>query len=380
MNFDFSDDQKALRNQSRRFLESACSMQRLRRILDNNEATYDRELWKSIAEQGWLGACIREEHGGLGLSHLELCVLSEELGRVLAPIPFASTLYLFAEALMLAGSEDQKLSYLPRIARGDLIGAVAGDDWIGSTTPLAQNRRTGFDNVGVTAQDCRLNGIKSAVIDGGIADAGIVLAIEQDLLSLFIVNLNAKGVARKNVRTLDPTRDCAQWQFGDVLAERLGSPGQGSKILETVFDKAAVLIAFEQLGGADRCLEMAGLYAADRYAFGKPIGSFQAIKHKLVDVFVKNELARGNCYFGAWALNTNAIQLPIAASAARVAASDAFWHASKENIQTHGGIGYTWESDCHLFYRRACQLSTSIASPEIWKERLVSHLEYQAAE
>jgi alkylation response protein AidB-like acyl-CoA dehydrogenase len=355
-------------------------MQRLRRILDNNEATYDRELWKSIAEQGWLGACIREEHGGLGLSHLELCVLSEELGRVLAPIPFASTVYLFAEALMLAGSEDQKLSYLPRIARGDLIGAVAGDDWIGSIIPLAQNRRTSFDNVGVTAQDCRLNGIKSAVIDGGIADAGIVLAREQDLLSLFIVNLNAKGVARKKVRTLDPTRDCAQWQFGEVLAERLGRPGQGSKILETVFDKAAVLIAFEQLGGADRCLEMAGLYAADRYAFGKPIGSFQAIKHKLVDVFVKNELARANCYFGAWALNTNAIQLPIAASAARVAASDAFWHASKENIQTHGGIGYTWESDCHLFYRRACLLSTAIASPEIWKERLVSHLEYQAEE
>lgn len=194
------------------------------------------------------------------------------------------------------------------------------------------------------------------------------------------MNLNAKGVARKKVRTLDPTRDCAQWQFGEVLAERLGRPGQGSKILETVFDKAAVLIAFEQLGGADRCLEMAGLYAADRYAFGKPIGSFQAIKHKLVDVFVKNELARANCYFGAWALNTNAIQLPIAASAARVAASDAFWHASKENIQTHGGIGYTWESDCHLFYRRACLLSTAIASPEIWKERLVSHLEYQAEE
>jgi alkylation response protein AidB-like acyl-CoA dehydrogenase len=142
-----------------------------------------------------------------------------------------------------------------------------------------------------------------------------------------------------------------------------------------VFDRAAVLLAFEQCGGADRCLEMAKAYALERYAFGRPIASYQAIKHKLADIYVKNELARSNSYYGAWALNTGAAELPLAAAAARIAASEAFWFAAKENIQTHGGIGFTWEMDCHLFYKRSRQLALVAGAPRAWKERLVSHLE-----
>jgi alkylation response protein AidB-like acyl-CoA dehydrogenase len=144
-------------------------------------------------------------------------------------------------------------------------------------------------------------------------------------------------------------------------------------------DRAAVLLAFEQLGGADRCLEMAKGYALERYAFGRQIGSYQAIKHKLADVYVKNELARSNAYYGAWALNAGAAELPIAASAARVAASEAFWFAAKENTQTHGGMGFTWEVDCHLYYRRSRQLALVAGAPAVWKDRLVSQLERRNA-
>jgi alkylation response protein AidB-like acyl-CoA dehydrogenase len=165
-----------------------------------------------------------------------------------------------------------------------------------------------------------------------------------------------------------------------VSAQRLGAAGEGFVLIEKLFDRAAVLLAFEQCGGADKCLEMAKAYALERYAFGRVIASYQAIKHKLADMYVKNELARSNAYYGAWALNTNAPEMPVAASAARIAASEAFWFASKENIQTHGGIGFTWEMDCHLYYRRSRQLSLVAGAPRVWKERLVSHLERRNAD
>ena len=160
------------------------------------------------------------------------------------------------------------------------------------------------------------------------------------------------------------------------MAKHLSAPPTCSKAIS---DRAAVLLAFEQVGGADRSLEMAKAYALERYAFGRVIASYQAIKHKLADMYVKNELARSNAYYGAWALNTGAAELPIAASAARVAASEAFWFASKENIQTHGGMGFTWDVDCHLYYRRSRQLALVAGAPRVWKERLVSQLERRNA-
>jgi alkylation response protein AidB-like acyl-CoA dehydrogenase len=369
MNFDFSDDQKFLKSEARKFLDANCPTARARAVLDGGQA-YDEGLWKAVAGQGWLGAAIPEAHGGLGLGHLELCVIAEELGRAVAPIPFASTVYFLAEGIMLAGDEEQKAYILPRIAAGEIIGAIATSEGPGVTTGASLQ---------ATVTDGRLTGVKVPVTDGDIANVALVLAKEGGKPGLFLVDLDDASVTRESLKTLDPTRDAARLTFKDTPVRRVGKAGEGLELVEQVFDRAAVLLAFEQCGGADRCLDMAKDYALERYAFGRVIASYQAIKHKLADMYVKNELARSNAYYGAWALNTNAPELPVAASAARIAASEAFWFASKENIQTHGGIGFTWEVDAHLFYRRSRQLSLVAGAPRVWKERLVSHLERRNA-
>ena len=370
MNFDYSDDQKFLKEEARKFLAARCSTAAVRRVLDNDDLSHDAELWKGVAEQGWLGAAIPEEHGGLGLGHVELCVIAEELGRAVAPIPFASTVYFLAEAIMAAGSAEQKAQYLPKIAAGELIGCFATSEGPGPVTP---------GSLAAKVEDGKLTGVKIPVTDGDIADVCLVLANEGGKPGLFLVDLKAAGVARETLKTMDPTRGVAKITFSGAPAARLGAAGEGFAITEQVFDRAAILLAFEQLGGADACLAMAKDYALERYAFGRVIASYQAIKHKLADIYVKNEIARSNAYYGAWALNTGAAELPIAAAAARVAASDAFWFASKENIQTHGGMGFTWDVDCHLFYRRSRQLSLVAGAPKVWKERLVSQLERRNA-
>jgi alkylation response protein AidB-like acyl-CoA dehydrogenase len=370
MNFDFSDDQKSLKSEARKFLDANCPTARVRTVLDDAAKPYDQALWQAVIGQGWLGAAIPEEFGGLGLGHLELCVIAEELGRAVAPIPFASTVYMLAEAIMLAGDAAQKADLLPKIAAGELIGALATSEGPGLTSAATLT---------ATVSDGRLSGAKLPVTDGVIANVAIVLAKENGKPGLFLAGLDDRSVTGEVLKTLDPTRDAAKLTFKDTPVRRLGAAGAGFELLEQVLDRAAVLLAFEQCGGADRCLEMAKAYALERYAFGRLIGSYQAIKHKLADIYIKNELARSNAYYGAWALNTDAPELPVAASAARIAASEAFWFASKENIQTHGGIGFTWEVDCHLYYRRSRQLSLVAGAPRVWKERLVSQLERRNA-
>ncbi len=366
MNFDFSDDQKFLKTEARKFLAANCPTSRVRKVIDDPTVSWDPELWASVAAQGWLGAAIPEAYGGLGLGHLELCVIAEELGRVVAPIPFASTVYILAEAILLAGTEAQKTALLPEIASGARIGCLATSEGPGVTTDATLK---------ATVVAGKLTGVKIPVTDGGIAHTAIVLAKEGGRAGLYLVDLTGPGVAREGLETLDPSRDAARLTFSNTPATPLGGAGEGLALLEQVMDRAAVLLAFEQTGGADRALEMAKDYALERYAFGRTIASYQAIKHKLADMYVKNELARSNAYYGAWALNTSAPEIPVAASAARIAASEAYWFASKENIQTHGGIGFTWAVDCHLHYRRSRQLSLTAGAPRLWKERLVSHLE-----
>ena len=370
MNFDFSDDQKFLKGEARKFLDANCPTARVRGVLDDEGKAYDAALWKAVAEQGWLGAAIPEEYGGLGLGHLELCAIAEELGRVVAPIPFASTVYFVAEAVMLAGNEEQKSWLLPKIAAGEVICCMATSEGPGPATEASLK---------TTVKDGKISGVKLPVTDGDIANIALVLAKENGKPGLYSVDLDGEGVTREVLQTLDPTRDAAKLTFKDAPAIRVGDAGAGLEIVEQVFDRAAILLAFEQSGGADRCLEMAKAYALERYAFGRVIASYQAIKHKLADIYVKNELARSNAYYGAWALNTDAPEMPLAASAARIAASEAFWFAAKENIQTHGGIGFTWEMDCHLYYRRSRQLGLVAGAPRVWKERLVSHLERRNA-
>jgi alkylation response protein AidB-like acyl-CoA dehydrogenase len=187
------------------------------------------------------------------------------------------------------------------------------------------------------------------------------------------------GIAREAIGTLDPTRSAAHIVFTDTPCERLGGAGDGASLLSGILDRAAVLFAFEQVGGADRCLEDARAYAMERVAFGRVIGSYQAIKHKLADIYVKNEIARSSAYYGAWALNTDAAELPAAASAARIAGIQAYDFAAKENLQTHGGMGFTWEADCHLHLRRARQLGLALGGLPVWRERLVRTLERRNA-
>jgi len=366
MNFDFSDDQKFLRDEARKFLEAQCTSAHVRAVLDDEDMSHNEGVWKQIVEMGWLGAAIPEEYGGLGLGMLELCVIAEELGRVLAPVPFGSSAFFFAEALKLAGSEEQKQALLPKVADGSLIGCIAVSEGPGEIKA---------GNIATRLKDGAISGKKIPVTDGDIATHAIVLVKDGSGESLVIVDLTQSGVSREPIKTLEPTRSHATISFDGASAELLGEAGNGMALLDQINDRAAVLIAFEQLGGASRCLEMANDYAKERVAFGRAIGGNQAIKHKLADMYVKNEVARSNAYYGAWALSSNAAELPEAAAAARVAASEAYWFASKENIQTHGGMGFTWEVDCHLFYRRAKLLAVQAGSPAVWKEKLVSALE-----
>ena len=198
-------------------------------------------------------------------------------------------------------------------------------------------------------------------------------------VALFLVDLAGPGVTRTVVKTVDPTRSHARIAFTGAPAEPLGAAADGRAIIDGVLDRAAVLFAFEQVGGAQAALDMAREYAMGRFAFGRPIASFQAIKHKLVDMYVAIELARSNAYYAAWALSTEAPELPVAAAAARVSATEAFWLAAKENIQTHGGMGFTWEFDCHLYYRRAKLLALTIGSARRWKDLLITRLDAQAS-
>ncbi|MFP4004163.1 MAG: acyl-CoA dehydrogenase family protein [Alphaproteobacteria bacterium] len=363
MNFDFSEDQKFLKDQARRFLTDKSPRTVARRVLEE-EANYDEVLWRGIAEMGWPGITVPEAHGGLGLGYLELCVIAEELGRALAPVPFSSSIYLAAEALLLAGGEKQKAAWLPKLASAEAIGTLALAE---GPQPPAPER------LGVTFANGKLTGEKHPVPDGMIADMAIVAARAPDGETALAV-ADLKDVKREPVKTLDPSRGHARLRFDATPAEPLEGGG-GWATLRRLLDRAAVLFAFEQLGGADVCLDMAKAYSMERYAFGRPIGSFQAIKHKLADMYIANELARSNAYYGAWALSADAPELPLAAASARVAASEAYSFAAKENIQTHGGMGFTWEADCHLLYRRSKLLALNIGAPPAWKDRLVSQLE-----
>lgn len=370
MNFDYTDDQKALKDEARRFLSDVSPLTVARGVLENPGAGYDQALWGRIVEQGWCGAAIPESYGGFEFGYVELCALAEELGRAVAPVPFASSIYQFAEGLLQVGSESQKTELLPQVSAGEIIGTIAFSEGPGALS--ADRIETRFDNG-------RLTGTKLPVTDGMAAGRAIVLARAGDGTGLFITELTGEGVTREALSTVDPTRGAARLNFDGAHAEPLGNGGDGLVQLSRIHDRAAILMAFEQVGGADRCLEMARDYALERYAFGRPIGSYQAIKHKLADVFVANEVARANAYYGAWALSSDAHELPVAAAAARVAASSAYWLAAKESIQTHGGIGFTWEADCHLFYRRARHLQLAIGAPKGWKRRLTDGLEQRIA-
>ena len=288
------------------------------------------------------------------------------MGRSLAPTPFSSSVYLATEAILKLGSNNQHQKYLPKLSAGEIIGTLAHTETF--TTPTKENLSCEVNNE-------KLNGTKIAVPDGDIANFAIVSAKEGKEVKLCLVDLSDEGVEIITQNTLDPSRSHALINFKNTKVEILESNEEGWTAIQEIFDRAAVLFAFEQLGGSEACMNMAKEYAMGRFAFGRPIASFQAIKHKIADMYIAVELARSNCYFGAWALSTDAPELSIAAATARVSASQAYNECSKENIQTHGGMGFTWEFDCHLYYRRCRQLAANIGNQATWKNKLITSLE-----
>ena len=364
MNFDFSDEQKQLQDQARRYLADKCPPSAVRAVLEGDQS-YDRDLWVGLGEMGFLGAAIPEAYGGVGLGHLELCVIAEELGRAIAPVPVASSIYLAAEFLMAAGSEEQKLAWLPKLASGETIGTFAYGEGLGRVTEKS---------IKASVSNGKLSGTKTPVADGEIADVAVVAAREGGKASLFLVDLTGPGVTRTAVDSIDPTRGQSTLTFQDAPAERLGAAGEGWRLAAEVMDRAAILLAFEQVGGSDRALEMGRDYALERMAFGRQIGSFQAVKHMLADMYVSATLARSNAYYGAWALSTGSSELPVAAATARVSATQSFQHCAKNNIQVHGGMGFTWAFDCHLYYRRSNGLALALGSQSTWEDLLIDRL------
>jgi alkylation response protein AidB-like acyl-CoA dehydrogenase len=363
MNFEFSEQQDLLRDQARGFLDRNCSSAVVRGVLEGNEP-YDRKLWHGIAELGWPATAIPEDWGGLGLSHFELCVIAEQLGRVLAPVPFSSSVYLATELLTNYGSRSQKAIWLPRLASGEVIATLAfaeGAGWPAEGALTAQ------------VADGVLSGRKVAVVDGEVADIALVVARGGggEGAVWCLVDLSDPGVTREPMKVLDGTRSQATLVFSETPAQLVGDTGSGWQMFSDITNRAAILFAWEQLGGAQAAFDQAREYALARFAFGRPIATYQAIKHKLVDIYVEIELARANCYYGAWALATGAEDLAVAAAAARLAASRAYQTAAQENIQIHGGMGFTWESDCQLHYRRAKWLAVVIGSERVWRDRLI---------
>jgi alkylation response protein AidB-like acyl-CoA dehydrogenase len=367
LNFDFSEEQKMLQKTVRDFLAEHAPLERVRTIFEGDEPT-DRDLWKAAGEMGWLGAAMPEDLGGAGFGYLELAAIAEELGRALAPIPVSSSIYLASEAILCAGSSDQQERYLPDLASGARIGTFA----------LAEPGRDAPGQVETRFEGGRLRGRKVPVPDGDIADLAVVVAREEGgAPCLTLVDLDAPGVKRRPLRSIDPSRSQALIEFHDAHAERLEHSGDVD--VAGVLDRACVLLAFEQLGGAQACLDTAREYTLGRFAFGRAIGSFQAMKHRMADMFTAVELARSNCYFGAWALSSDSDELPVAACSARISATQAYRFCAEENLHLHGGLGFTWEYDCHLYLRRAKLLELSLGPVGLWKRRLIERLEPQAA-
>ena len=364
MNFDFSDDQKLLSDQVQRFLDEQCSTEVVRTVLEQPPRLVP-EVWQGLTNMGLIGTAVPEVYGGTGAGYAELCLVAQQLGAHIAPVPFGSTVYLVAEALLRYGSETQKEQWLPKICNGSVKGALATVETLAQLAP---------EQIDSEVIDGALTGNKLVVSDGSVADLYLVLARQDGQLGLFLVD-GRVGVEAVGVDSVDLSRDVAQVQFNAAPADLLSDAGWVD--LQGLYDRAAILYAFEQLGLAQAALDMAVGYAQERFAFGRAIGSFQAIKHMLADMYVAMKLAESNCYYAAWALENDAPDLALAAATARVGATQAAQLCTRDNIQVHGGMGFTWEFDCHLYYRRSNFLALELGGLSEWEARLVDALPLQ---
>jgi alkylation response protein AidB-like acyl-CoA dehydrogenase len=356
MNFGFNEEQELLRSTARKFFDNECSSETVRKLMDSPEGMTP-DLWKKLAEQGWLGLIVPDEHGGMGLGIVDLVVLMEEMGRAVVPGPFFSTVLLGGLAILEGGTEAQKKVWLPRLASGDARATLA---WMEPTADLGARGIT----LPATAKGGGhiLNGTKLFVQDAHTADVLVVAArtatgkTAEEGISLFLVPKGSAGLTVTLLPTMDQTRKLCEVTLKDVVVgpdALMGQAGSGWAPLARVIDRATVGLCAEMCGGAQKVLDMTVEYAKIRQAFGRPIGSYQGVKHKAADMLVDVENSKSITYYAAWAMDEGVAEGPLAVSMAKAYVSDAYRRVSGAGIQLHGGIGFTWEHDLHLYFKRA---------------------------
>ena len=369
MSFVPDQDQSHLVESVRRFLTDRSPIGEVRRLMTTPDG-HDEEVWQVLAGQlGLPGLAVPAEHGGAGASFVEQALVFEEMGRALLCAPYFSTVAMAVPALMAVGDIQAARNLLPAITDGATRATLAVTEHDGRWD-LARMQ---------TVASCRgdaytLSGTKCFVLDGHTADLLLVLARTGDTMSLFAIDGAAAGVTRTPLETLDLTRKQARVRFERAPARLLGNEGAGESAVRHALDLALVASAMEQVGGAQRCLDMSVAYAKVRVQFGRKIGSFQAIKHRCADMLVAVESARSAAYHAAWTAANAPGELPAAAATAKTIASEAFTFCADENIQVHGGIGFTWEHDAHLYYRRAHASSVLLGDPAFHRDRLATLL------
>jgi alkylation response protein AidB-like acyl-CoA dehydrogenase len=369
VNFAFSEEQEELRRTVRSFLEDKSPSAEVRRLMETTEG-YDPAVWSQMANQlGLQGLAIPEEFGGSGFSYVELVVVLEEMGRALLCAPYFSTVALAANTILHSGDDAAKKELLPGIASGETTATLAFTE---------DNGRWDAEGITMTASKAgdgyTLDGHKMFVIDGHTANLVLVAAKTGEGISLFSVDGDGAGLTRTPLTTMDQTRKQARLEFSGVPAKLIGTEGKGWDTLSRVLDLAAVALAAEQVGGAQKCLDMSVEYAKVRVQFGRPIGSFQAIKHKCADMLLEVESAKSAAYYAGWAAAELNDELPVVASLAKAYCSDAYFHAAAENIQIHGGIGFTWEHDAHLYFKRAKSSELLLGDPTYHRELLAQRI------
>ncbi|MEC7879298.1 MAG: acyl-CoA dehydrogenase family protein [Actinomycetota bacterium] len=368
MNFAFSEEQETLREFVRNFLEEKSAEAAVREQMETDEG-FDPDVWQQMSEQmGLQSLIVPEEFGGQGFGYVELIVVLEEMGRALLCAPFFSSVVLAANTLIHSGDETAKADLLPKIASGTIA-------------TLAFTEENGkWDESGITMQASEsangytLDGSKMYVLDGNTAEIILVAAKTANGVSLFHVDAGADGLTRTSLATMDQTRKQSKLDFSGTPATLIGEEGKGWDTLSTVLDLAAVGLAAEQVGGAQMCLDMAVEYAKVRVQFGRPIGSFQAIKHKCADMLLEVESAKSAAYYAGWCAAEMNDELPSTASLAKAYCSEAYFHSAAENIQIHGGIGFTWEHPAHLYFKRAKSSELLFGDPTYHRELLAQRI------
>jgi alkylation response protein AidB-like acyl-CoA dehydrogenase len=373
-----SAEQEELRVSVRRFLADRAPIPAVRELMETAEG-FETAVWRQAGDQlGLQGIAIPEEYGGSGFSFAEQAIVLEELGAALYGGPYLASAVLAASVLLASADEAARKTHLPGIASGETIATLAFTEEDGSWEPdairLAATVADGTGDPGDTGGGWRLDGRKSFVLDGHTASLILVVARTGDGLAVFAVDGSAEGLTRTPLPTLDQTRKLARLDFEAVPATLIGAPGEGAAVLGRVLDVAAIAQAAEQLGGAQRALDMAVEYAKVRHQFGRPIGSFQAIKHRCADLLLEVESLRSAVQYAAAAVAENSDEVPVVASLVKAYASDVYFHVAAENIQIHGGIGFTWEHDAHLYFKRAKASELFLGDATYHREHLATRI------